>query len=83
MLHGKKRIWLSAEPFKRVGEAASFARVAPLTVEIAIAARQLAFDHPDPVDRFLAAPAGVLGLTLVTADQRLLGLGSIATLANR
>jgi hypothetical protein len=31
----------------------------------------------------LAATAGVLGLTLVTADQRLLGLGTIATLANR
>jgi hypothetical protein len=25
----------------------------------------------------------VLGLTLVTADERLLGLGDIATLANR
>ncbi len=38
---------------------------------------------PDPADRFLAATAQVLGLTLVTADERLLGLGEIATLANR
>jgi predicted nucleic acid-binding protein len=30
----------------------------------------------------LAATAEVLELTLVTADQRLLGLGKIATLAN-
>jgi predicted nucleic acid-binding protein len=30
-----------------------------------------------------AATARVLGLTLVTADERLLGLGDIATLANR
>ena len=36
-----------------------------------------------PADRFLAATAKVLKLTLVTADQRLLGLGEIASLANR
>ena len=34
-------------------------------------------------DRFLAATAKVPGLTLVTADERLLGLGEIATLSNR
>jgi len=34
------------------------------------------------LDRFLAATPQILGLTLVTADQRLLGLGEIATLAN-
>jgi len=32
--------------------------------------------------KFEVSPA-VLGLTLVTADYRLLGLGTIATLANR
>jgi PIN domain nuclease of toxin-antitoxin system len=37
----------------------------------------------DPADRFLAATAKVLKLTLVTADQKLLGLGEISTLANR
>ena len=30
----------------------------------------------DPADRFIAATAQVLDLTLVTADQRLLGLGN-------
>jgi PIN domain nuclease of toxin-antitoxin system len=39
--------------------------------------------HRDPADRFLAATAQVLGLTLVTADERLLALKDIATLANR
>jgi PIN domain nuclease of toxin-antitoxin system len=43
----------------------------------------LPLPHQDPADRFLAATAEVLGLTLVTADHRLLGLGTIATLANR
>ena len=37
----------------------------------------------DPADRFLAATAEILNLTLVTADHRLLGLGKISTLANR
>ena len=39
--------------------------------------------HQDPADRILAATAEVLDLTLVTADERLLGLGTIRTLANR
>jgi len=55
---------------------------APLTHEMALLADSLPL-HSDPADRFLAATAKVLGLTLVTADQRLLGLGDIATLANR
>ena len=55
---------------------------APLTHEIALVARQLSM-HQDPADRILAATAEVLDLTLVTADDRLLGLGNIRTLANR
>jgi PIN domain nuclease of toxin-antitoxin system len=58
-------------------------REAPLTHEIALASEELSLPHGDPVDRFLAATAQVLGLTLVTADSRLLGLGNISTLANR
>jgi PIN domain nuclease of toxin-antitoxin system len=57
-------------------------REAPLTHEIALAARQLPL-HQDPADRILAATAQVLDLVLATADQRLLGLGEIRTLANR
>jgi PIN domain nuclease of toxin-antitoxin system len=54
----------------------------PLTHEIVFAAHDLPL-HDDPGDRFLAATALVLDLTLVTADQRLLGLGNIRTMANR
>ena len=56
--------------------------MAPCTREIVLAAENLDL-HPDPADRFLAATAQVLDLTLVTADQRLLGLGTIRTMANR
>ena len=74
-LHGDLAVWLA--------RATARLREAPLTYEIVLAAHQLPLPHPDPADRFLAATAQVLGLTLVTADERLLGLGEIKTLANR
>jgi PIN domain nuclease of toxin-antitoxin system len=58
-------------------------REASLTHEIAAASQLLRLAHRDPADCFLAATALVLDLTLVTADANLLGLGEIATLANR
>jgi PIN domain nuclease of toxin-antitoxin system len=58
-------------------------REAPLTHEIIAVLRRLSLPQRDPADRFLAATALVLNLTLVTADARLLGLGEIATLGNR
>ncbi len=58
-------------------------REAPLTHDIAVASRRLALSHQDPADRFLAATAAVLGLTLVTADERLLQSEDFAVLANR
>jgi PIN domain nuclease of toxin-antitoxin system len=57
-------------------------REAALTHDIAVASRQLSLSHEDPADRFLAATARVLGLTLVTADERLLGSKEFETLAN-
>lgn len=82
-LNAKGRIELPADLSRWVAQATSRLREAPLTHEIALAARQLAFAHNDPADRFLAATAQTLGLTLVTADLKLLGLGDISTLANR
>lgn len=61
---------------------AGIQRHAPLSHEIVLAAHLLTL-HQDPADRFLAATAQVLDLTLVTADQKLLGLGSIRTMGNR
>ena len=76
------RIRLQGNVREWVAEATKHLREAPLTHEIVVAAQELPLSHPDPADRFLAATAEVLELTLVTADQRLLGLGKIATLAN-
>ena len=78
----KKRIRI-ADPLGWVEIAASQMREAPLTQEIVRASFVLVLPHADPADRFLAATAKVLNLTLVTADKKLLGLGQIASLANR
>lgn len=82
LLHAKGRIQLHGDPRDWVMRATAYMREAPLTHEIVVMAHELPLSHQDPADRFLAATAGVLGLTLVTADRRLLGLGTIATLAN-
>ena len=58
-------------------------REAALTHDIAVESRVIDLPHQDPADRFLAATARVYDLTLVTADERLLGSRRIATLANR
>ena len=78
----KRRIRM-ADPMRWVEMAASQMREAPLTQEIVRVSFTLSLSHADPADRFLAATAKVLNLTLVTADKALLGLGEIASLANR
>ena len=82
-LNAKRRIQLPTDLADWVAHATAALREAPLTHEIALKARQLPLPHNDPADRFLAATAQVLNLTLVTADANLLGLGDISTLANR
>ena len=71
------------DPLAWVERAAEQMREAPLTREIVSVGLALPLEHADPGDRFLAGTARVLNLTLVTADQRLLGLGEIRSLANR
>lgn len=71
------------DPFAWVERAAEQMREAPLTHEIVRIGLAMPLPHADPADRFLAATARVLKLTLITADQKLLGLGEISTLANR
>jgi PIN domain nuclease of toxin-antitoxin system len=39
-------------------------------------------DNKDPADRFLAATAVAYDLTLVTADEKLMGIPGLRVLAN-
>ena len=83
LLNARGRILIRCDLVRWIARATEHLHEAPLTHEIVVAAHELPLAHRDPADRFLAATAQVLGLTLVTADERLLGLGNITTLANR
>jgi PIN domain nuclease of toxin-antitoxin system len=83
VLHEKGRVRLEGDLDEWVADATARFRMAPLTHEIVAASSRLSLPQRDPADRFLAATAKVLDLTLVTADVNLPGLGEIATLANR
>ena len=83
LLQSKGRIRLQGDLSDWLTAATAHLREAPLTHEIVLAAHRLPLPHPDPADRIHAATPRVLGLTLLTADERLLGLGEISTLANR
>lgn len=80
--HSKGRIHLKVKLADWLAESTEGTREAPLTHEIALAASHLTMPK-DPADRLIAATAQVLDMTLVTADEKLLGLGNIKTLANR
>ena len=81
-LHYKGRIRIKEDLSEWLALATAGTQEAPFTHEIALVARGLQM-HQDPADRILAATAEVLDLTLVTADERLLGLGTIRTMGNR
>ena len=82
MLQRKGRVRLPADLSEWLSKSTAGIFEAPLTHEIVLVSQQLPL-HADPPDRFLAATAQVLGLVLVTADERLLGLSTIKTLGNR
>jgi PIN domain nuclease of toxin-antitoxin system len=79
------RVVVKQDPSDWINEALAKVpiREAPLTHEIAIESRSIDVPHGDPADRFIAGTAKVLQLTLVTADENLLRVKSIATLPNR
>jgi len=66
----------------QVIEASGFYEL-PVTARHAATVAALPPLHSDPFDRLLIAQAMSEPLHLVTADERLLGLGTIRTLANR
>jgi len=65
---------------RKVLRATAF-REAPLTHEVAFASRGVDLPHQDPADRFLVATAFTYGLTLVTADARIVAAQACDLLA--
>jgi len=82
LLNARGRIRLPLNLAEWLAEATAPLREAPFTHEIALLAQQLPLPHQDPADRFLAATAELLNLTLVTADDKLLGMGTIRIMKN-
>ena len=82
LLNDKSRIRLPVNLSEWLTAATTPMREAPLTHEIVLIAQQLPLPQSDPADRFLAATAQVMDLTLVTADDNLLRLGTIRTMKN-
>ena len=79
------RVILDQDVWRWVNEALAKVPMseAPLSHEIALESRRVDVQHEDPADRFLAATAKVLDLTLVTADERLKRCKTFSVLANR
>lgn len=82
LLNTMGRIRLPANLAEWLAQSTAPLRETPFTHEIVQVAQQLPLPHRDPADRFLAATAQVMGLTLVTADDQLLSLGTIRTMKN-
>jgi PIN domain nuclease of toxin-antitoxin system len=84
LLFEKRRLRVESDPATWIEEA--YARVpmheAVLTREIAAHSRLVDVPHQDPADRFLAATAAVLELTLVTSDENLVRGRGYRVLAN-
>ena len=70
----KGRILLQSTPesWLKQAQARLPLREAPLTREAVLAGETQKLSHEDPADRFLVGTASCLGLTLVTADKRLI-----------
>ena len=82
LLNARGRIRLPLNLAEWIARSTAPLREAPFTHEIVLLAQQLPLPHRDPADRFLAATAQIMSLTLVTGDDKLLGLGTLLTLKN-
>ena len=84
-LVGRGRIRLASSPDEWAEEALRRVPLheAPVTNEVALETQNVRLSHRDPADRFLVATTRVFDLRLVTADERLIDLKDVPTLANR
>lgn len=84
LLVDRGRISIDGNPDEWVDAALALAplRDAPVSREIAKRSRVISVPTQDPADRFIAATAEILELTLVTGDQNLLSGRGYRTMAN-
>ena len=85
LLVERGRVVLTTDPItwlRRVFKRIPF-KEAPINHEVAFHSRTVDLPHQDPADRFLAATALVYGLTLVTADDRILLSKVVPVLFNK
>jgi PIN domain nuclease of toxin-antitoxin system len=84
-LCGKGRLKLQGGPVAWISKvlAGDSYREAPLSHDVVLGTETFALPHHDPMDMFLVASAKVYGLTLVTADAKLLAAKACRVLANR
>ena len=83
VLAEKGRIELNSDPqvwVKKYLRSLDF-KEARITHKIAMRSRSIQLSHQDPADRFIAATAIELDLTLATVDKRLLGLDWLSTVS--
>lgn len=83
VLAEKGRIELDRDPqvwVKKYLRSLDF-KEARITHEIAMKSRTIELSHQDPADRFIAATAVELDLTLATVDKRLLGFDWLSTVS--
>jgi PIN domain nuclease of toxin-antitoxin system len=84
VLVGKKRFTLKDDFVVWVQRSISDLNLkeSPLSWKIAFEMSYILPNHKDPADRFLAATAVAYDLTLVTNDQKLIGIPGLKVLAN-
>ena len=81
LLAKRGRLAVEDDPQSWIRKALSASPVieTPITFDVALASCSFRLAHEDPADRFIAASARVFGLTLLTADRRLLDCPDIDT----
>ena len=82
LLVEKRRFTVDGDLAAWVSKATAPLLEAPLTAEIVMELGRFSLPQGDPADRFLAATARHLGLTLVTADRRLRESKVVSVLPN-
>jgi len=78
----KGRLELPVPPeawFPRVVERYRLREV-PVTSAIALRSTMIGFDHPDPADRIVVTTASLFGMTILTADQKILAFSGVRSL---